>query len=168
MAQKICRHCGNYIYEKAKKCKYCKSELDIGNTPDMFCTRCKAPVHVDDNFCQYCGAIFNIPEDFEKPVIHNIMGIPYHIIILLMTIAISTAITIFTSAGKETAFDFIFFIVAFIAVEFILYIYFLPSIIAIENNHRNTLIIYITNLLFGITIIGWFVTLVMAIQSDNA
>ena len=96
------------------------------------------------------------------------MGIPYHIIILLMTIAISTAITIFTSAGKETAFDFIFFIVAFIAVEFILYIYFLPSIIAIENNHRNTLIIYITNLLFGITIIGWFVTLVMAIQSDNA
>ena len=85
-----------------------------------------------------------------------------------MNIAISAALTVLTGSGKETAFDFIFFIVAFIAVEFILYIYFLPSIIAIENNHRNTLIIYITNLLLGIAIIGWFVTLVMAIQSDNA
>ena len=133
MGQKICRHCGNYIDDKAKVCKYCKAELDIGNTPDMFCTRCKKPVHVDDNFCQYCGAIFNIPEDFEKPVIHNMSEIPYHIIILLTSLAISFAVTVLVSVGKETTLggNAIYFSISFILAEILLYIYFLPSILYI-------------------------------------
>ena len=55
----------------------------------------------------------------------------------------------------------------FIISEIFLYIYFLPSILAIENNKPNVLVLYLCNLLFGVTIIGWLVTLVMSFPSDN-
>lgn len=165
---KLCRFCGNVIYSDEMKCKYCKRDLNIEDTPDMFCTKCKAPVNIDDNFCQKCGAIFNIPEE-PLPQRRNLLGIPYNLGIFLTSLAISFAITILAGSGKETTFinNIIVYGIAFVASEIVLYFYFLPSIIAIENNHSNTFLIYICNLLFGVTIIGWFVTLIIAMQSNE-
>ncbi len=165
---KICRHCGNEIKIDAKKCKYCKKELDIPDTPELFCTKCKAPVNTEDNFCQRCGAIFNIP-DFEPPAKHNIHEIPYHLGILLKAFAASFAITVFAASGKEISVGgmIVYYLISFIVSEIFLYIYFLPSILAIENNKPNVLVLYLCNLLFGVTVIGWLVTLVMSFPSDN-
>ena len=166
---KICRHCGKEIKSNAKKCKYCKYELDIEDTPELYCTRCKAPVNTEDNFCQKCGAIFNIPEDIDKPVIHNKNGIPYHIGILLKAIAISFAIGTFATTGKDisTGGMFGYYGAAFIISEIALYIYFLPTILAIENNKSNMLFLYVFNLLLGITVLGWFAALIFAIKSEE-
>ena len=165
---KICRFCGNIIYSDEHNCKYCKKNLDVEDTPDMFCTRCKAPVNIDDNFCQKCGAIFNIPDE-PIPVKRNMLGIPYNIGILLTSLAISLAITVLTTSGKEVTFvDYIiYYCIAFIVSEIVLYVYFLPSVIAIENNHTNTYFIYVFNLLLGITVIGWFAALIFALQSKE-
>ncbi len=165
---KICRHCGNEIPDKAVKCKYCKKELEIPDTPELFCTRCKAPVNIDDNFCQHCGAIFNIP-DVEPPAKHNIHGIPYHIGILLTALAVGFAITTFATSGKDTTIGgmTVFYLISFICSEIFLYIYFLPSILAIENNKQNVLLLYVCNLLLGVTVIGWFIALVLALKSEE-
>jgi len=165
---KLCRHCGNEIRKDAKKCKYCKYELEIPDTPDLFCTRCKAPVNIDDYFCQRCGAIFKIP-DFEPPAKHNIHEIPYHIGILLKAFAASFAITVFAASGKDinAGMYCLYYIIAFIVSEIFLYIYFLPTILAIENNKDNMLALYLCNLLLGITVIGWFVTLIFSLPSDK-
>ena len=165
---KICRHCGNEIRSDAKKCKYCKQELDIPDTPELFCTRCKAPVNTDDNFCQRCGAIFNIP-DFDPPARHNIHEIPYHIGILLKAFAASFAITVIITTGKDISIGgmIAYYVGAFFVSEILLYIYFLPSILAIENNKNNMLVLYIFNLLLGVTVIGWFLALIFALPSEN-
>ena len=169
---KICRFCGNVIYSDAETCEYCGNYLNKPHdNKDLFCSKCKAPVNTDDNFCQRCGAVFRIPEEgqFEKPFKHNINGIPYHIGILLKAFALSFAITVFAASGKETTFggNCVFFSIAFVLSEIFLYIYFLPSIIAIENNNRNLCLIYILNLLLGITVIGWFVAIGLAMQSNK-
>jgi len=39
-------------------------------------------------------------------------------------------------------------------------IYFIPSLIAISTNHRNKLPIFILNLFFGWSLIGWVVALI--------
>ena len=61
----------------------------------------------------------------------------------------------------------IYYCIAFIVSEIVLYVYFLPSVIAIENNHTNTYFIYVFNLLLGITVIGWFAALIFALQSKE-
>lgn len=167
---KICRYCGNIIDVDAQTCEYCGNYLcKEHDNKDLFCSKCKAPVNTDDNFCQKCGAVFRIPDDSltNLTIKHNIMGIPYHLGILLTSLAVGFAITVYATSGKDITLggSFIYFCIAFLIAEIILYIYFLPSIIAIENNHKSTLLIYIFNLLSGITIIGWFITLIFALQS---
>jgi RNA polymerase subunit RPABC4/transcription elongation factor Spt4 len=165
---KICRYCGQVIDSKAEVCKYCKKNLmKEHDNPDLFCKRCKAPVNTDDNFCQKCGAIFNIPET-PVPLEHNMYGIRYNIGIFLTSLAASFAITILYNSGKETTVvgNSITFCVAFIIAEIFLYIYFLPSILAFERNNPNAYFIYVCNLLFGVTVIGWIISLVFALKSD--
>ena len=169
---KICRYCGNVIDKEAQTCEYCGNYLlKEHDNKDMFCAKCKAEVNTDDNFCQHCGAIFNLEaaKQIEIKPRRNINGIPDNIGILLTSIALSIAATVFNAGGKEMTLggNVLFFSIAFIAAEVLLYIYFLPSIIAIENNHRNVYFIYVCNLLFGITVIGWFVVLVFAMQSGQ-
>ena len=169
---KICRYCGNVIDVDAENCEYCRKYLyKEHDNKDLFCAKCKAPVNTDDNFCQKCGAVFNIPDEneFNQPVEHNVNGIPYNIGILLTSFAISIAATVFAAVGKETTVggNCVFFGIAFIIAEIFLYIYFLPSIIAIENNRPNTLLIYICNLLLGVTVIGWFFALILSLQSNQ-
>ena len=170
---KICRYCGNVIYKEDQTCEYCGKYLYKEHDNDeLFCEKCKSPVNTDDNFCQKCGAVFNIPEDDlndASSIQHNIAGIPYHLGIVLTSLALCFAITVYALSGKEITIvnSIIFFSISFIVTEIILYIYFLPSIIAIENNHKNTLLVYISNLLLGITIVGWFITLTFAIQTKQ-
>jgi len=171
---KICRYCGNIVYSDAQTCEFCgKYLLKKHDNPDLYCAKCKAPVNTDDNYCQNCGAVFCIPENNtnikEEPAKGNLIGIPYNIGILFTSFAASFAITVFLTAGKETSFgqNSIYFCIAFIVAEIFFYIYFLPSIIAIEKNHPNIYPIYFCNLILGITIIGWFVTLFFALQSKQ-
>ena len=163
---KTCRYCGQIIYSDAQNCEYCGKFLNKEHdNPDLYCKKCKAPVNTDDNFCQNCGAIFNIPEDDGNAgeFIHNIAGIPYHLGILLTSLAASFAITVFMSEADTTIGEkSILFGVAFIVAEIAFYIYFLPSILAIENNNPNAYAIYLCNLLLGVTVIGWFVAFMLA------
>lgn len=41
-----------------------------------------------------------------------------------------------------------------------LLVYFLPSLIAMGRRHLNATAIYITNLFFGLTVIGWIIPLI--------
>ena len=168
---KICRYCGNIIDVDMENCEYCGQYLyKERDNDDIYCAKCKAPVNTDDNFCQKCGAVFNVPEQsYDTPMLHNISGIPYNVIILLKSIALSAAVTVFSTVGKETALTqgIIFFVIAFIVAEIFLYLYFLPSIIAIENNSSNTYSVYVCNLLFGVTVIGWFICLHFALSSKK-
>ena len=169
---KICRYCGNVIPFNSENCRYCGKYLfKEHDHPDLYCKKCKSEVNTDDNFCQKCGAVFNIPEEtYDVPINNrNLAGIPYNIGILFTSIAISIAATLVAATGKDSSVGqlSITFGVAFILAEIFLYIYFLPSILAIENNHPNTYFIYVCNLLFGVTIIGWFIVLVLAMQSKD-
>ena len=47
-----------------------------------------------------------------------------------------------------------------------LLMYFLPSIIALARNKRDTLAIFLLNLFLGWSIIGWFVALIWAVKTD--
>jgi uncharacterized membrane protein len=53
-------------------------------------------------------------------------------------------------------------IFALAALFLILYIYFLPTITAIRKNSPNKMAVVIVNILFGFTLIGWVVALVLA------
>lgn len=53
-------------------------------------------------------------------------------------------------------------IIAFAALFFILYIYFLPTITAIKKNSPYKTAVVIVNIFFGVTLIGWFVALLLA------
>ena len=39
-------------------------------------------------------------------------------------------------------------------------LYFIPTIVALLRGHHNAFAIFLTNLLFGWTIIGWLITLI--------
>ena len=41
--------------------------------------------------------------------------------------------------------------------------YFIPSIIAKSNNHKNSDVIILVNLFFGWTFIGWFIALIWSV-----
>ncbi|MET0010901.1 superinfection immunity protein [Dehalococcoides mccartyi] len=62
-------------------------------------------------------------------------------------------------------FDFFFSgIFGLISFTISLALYFLPSIIALANHRRNTLAIFLLNLLLGWTFIGWVVALVWSVK----
>jgi hypothetical protein len=50
---------------------------------------------------------------------------------------------------------------------FALILYFIPTIVSINNNHKNTLGIFILNFFLGWTLIGWVVALVWAVSTNK-
>ena len=62
------------------------------------------------------------------------------------------------------AFFFPFLFPPFLGLGFLFY--FLPSIIALAHSKRNTLAIFLLNLFFGWTFIGWIVALIWAAKVD--
>jgi hypothetical protein len=59
---------------------------------------------------------------------------------------------------------FALFFFPFFSFGFVLY--FLPSIVALARNKRDTLAIFLLNLFLGVTVIGWFVALIWAAKHD--
>ncbi|MBS9781712.1 MAG: superinfection immunity protein [Gammaproteobacteria bacterium] len=51
----------------------------------------------------------------------------------------------------------------FLIVIFICLIYLIPTFIAHNRKHHNTLAIFLTNLLLGFTIIGWIAALIWSV-----
>lgn len=43
--------------------------------------------------------------------------------------------------------------------------YFIPAIIALARGHHNALAIFLTNLIFGWTVIGWFIALIWSVTA---
>jgi len=52
-------------------------------------------------------------------------------------------------------------------ILFLIVLYFLPTFIGIIRYRLNIWAIILTNIVFGWTIIGWIVALIMAIKSDE-
>jgi len=52
-------------------------------------------------------------------------------------------------------------------ILFLIVLYFLPTFIGIIRYRLNIWAIILTNLVFGWTLIGWIVALIMAIKSDE-
>lgn len=48
-----------------------------------------------------------------------------------------------------------------------LFIYFIPTIVACLRNHTNALAIFILNLFLGYTLIGWVVALIWAVYKKD-
>ena len=44
--------------------------------------------------------------------------------------------------------------------------YFIPSIVALARNKRDTFLIFLLNLFLGWSVIGWVIALVWALRSD--
>lgn len=49
----------------------------------------------------------------------------------------------------------------------VLYIYFLPTIMAIKRNSPNTTAVVIINIFFGVTLIGWLIALLLATKQPQ-
>lgn len=58
-------------------------------------------------------------------------------------------------------------IIAFAALFLVLYIYFLPTITAIKRNSPHKTAVVIVNILFGVTLIGWLVALLLATKQPQ-
>jgi hypothetical protein len=47
-----------------------------------------------------------------------------------------------------------------------LVIYFFPSLVAQERSKKNTTAIFVTNLFFGWTFVGWVIVLIWSLMKD--
>ncbi|MGA8154163.1 MAG: superinfection immunity protein [Terriglobales bacterium] len=63
-------------------------------------------------------------------------------------------------------FAFFFFPIFFPFFGFGFLFYFLPSLIALTRNKRDTTAILVLNLLLGWTVIGWAIALIWALKHD--
>ena len=54
-----------------------------------------------------------------------------------------------------------------ILVPLILGSYFLPTIIAVQRDHRSSDAIFFVNLLLGLTVIGWLVALIWSLRNRD-
>jgi Superinfection immunity protein len=59
-------------------------------------------------------------------------------------------------------------IIGFVALFFVLYIYFLPIIMAIKRNSPHKTAVIIVNIFFGVTLIGWLVALLLASKEPRS
>lgn len=58
------------------------------------------------------------------------------------------------------------FFLDFLFILALFFIYFVPSIIAYANNHRNVLAIFVLNLFLGYTLVGWVLALIWAVYKE--
>ena len=49
---------------------------------------------------------------------------------------------------------------------FLIFLYFLPTLIAVWRKKRSLLAIFICNCFFGLTIVGWGISLIWAVARD--
>ncbi|MBR5904545.1 MAG: superinfection immunity protein [Alphaproteobacteria bacterium] len=54
----------------------------------------------------------------------------------------------------------------FLLILMLFFIYFVPTIVAYSNNHRNVLAIFVLNLFLGYTLVGWVFALIWAVYKE--
>jgi len=57
-------------------------------------------------------------------------------------------------------------IIQFIFITLLLFAYFTPALIAFSRNHKNGTSIFLTNLFFGWTFLGWAVALIWSASAN--
>ncbi len=170
--QTKCAFCGGIILKKAKKCKHCgkwineklqsqeQTETIIEeiettnmskNVTEKSCPFCCRKIPVAAKKCQYCGEWI---EQEAKP--ENAVYKCWNILSGILLVIISVMLELMSN-GSGTGITFA--IIAFI----VLAIYFLPTTIADEKRHPNTTAIFVVNLFFGCTLIGWVIALVWSL-----
>lgn len=55
-----------------------------------------------------------------------------------------------------------------IFVSLSLFFYFAPALIAVWRNHRNGMSIFLTNLFFGWTVLGWLIALIWSASANDS
>lgn len=175
---KICPFCGKEISIRAKKCKHCgkwlndlqqensdRSEFDI-NQPNSYidsrsqnnekiCPYCCQKIPINAQKCQFCGEWLN-----RKPEKENSAYKACQIVLGIIIVIIGVLLECASNGGGA---GLVFAIVAAIAMG----IYFLPTTIADDKRHKNTTAIFVVNLFFGYTIIGWVIALIWALTDEH-
>lgn len=179
---KICPYCKKKILIKAKKCKYCGNWLTAENSQQQkeyvqtklnieqpscsntlqanseltkACPYCCQKIPLDAKKCQFCGEW--VKEKSDKG--NKVYGC-FNIIAGTIIVVISAILEV-GSNGNGIGFVTVLF--ACIALA----IYFLPTTIADNKRNKNTTSIFIVNLFFGYTIIGWVIALVWALTDEH-
>lgn len=175
---KICPFCGKEISIRAKKCKYCgkwlndlqqennnkyKSDIKHQNSDvdlrsqnnEKICPYCCQKIPINAQKCQFCGEWLN-----QKPEKENSAYKAFQIIIGMIIVIVGVLLECASNGGGA---GLVFAIVAIIAMG----IYFLPTTIADNKRHKNTTAIFVVNLFFGYTIIGWVIALIWALTDEH-
>lgn len=179
---KNCPYCGKEILIKAKKCKHCGKWLNneintsqqlahpisqqkkmketvtsvvVENVNIKICPYCCQKIPENAQKCQFCGEWINQKTKRENQAFGCCKGL-IGVIIVIVGVILECA----TNGGGA---GLLFAIVGAIVMG----IYFLPTTIADEKRHKNTTAIFVVNLFFGYTVIGWVIALVWALTEEH-
>lgn len=146
---KQCPFCGGEIFENAQKCRHCAKWL---NEQKQVCPYCLKEIPLNAKKCSYCGSVVSR----KKSELVKFMTILLDIVIVLLGVGIEVS-------SDGSGWGFIFAIVLALGA----WLYFLPTVIADGKMHKQTNLIFLVNLLFGYTIIGWIGALVWALTDSD-
>ena len=146
---KQCPFCGNEIFENAQKCRHCGKWL---NEQKQICPYCLKEIPLNAKKCSFCGSSVRR----KKSELVKCVSILINILIIFICLGVELI-----SNGNGAG------ILLCIVLMICCALYFLPTLIADGKMHKQTNIIFLVNLLFGITFIGWVAALIWAlIDSD--
>lgn len=131
------------------------NQITSENNKKKICPYCCKEIPTNTLKCQFCGEWIKEKLKTEN-LAYKYSKIAFYVIIILIGIILECSTN---GAGGGLAFA----LIASIAIE----LYFLPTSIADSRRHRNTTIIFIINLFFGGTIIGWVAALVWALIDEH-
>jgi len=156
-----CKFCGEEILATAQKCKHCNEWLKVE------CPYCAELIDKDTEKCPHCKSDFELVQqnksfknqqkqtETDKDCLINNM--PFFIFKAIILIIGVICLFRFGDLGLSI------FCVGIIGF----YVYFLPTIIADENIHPNTTAIFVVNIFFGVTLIGWVVAMIWAVIKND-
>lgn len=174
----FCKKCG-YKLDQTNKCPYCGAKYELG---DLFCGECGKRLLVNrectspnsstvsnTEFCRFCKT--SIPKGVKKCP-HcgewieggSHFGCGSIIMIATIILGIISALGAFSFEipwlGEVTGVVGVIFVI-------IVWLYLLPSLIADSRGHESKFGIFLVNLFFGWSVIGWFVALILAFSGKR-
>lgn len=149
---KLCPYCNGEIIANAQKCKHCGKWL---NEQMQICPYCMKEIPANAKKCSFCGSTVQK----KKSELVRFMATLAIIVIVLISVGLGLFAE---SSGTDGDFGGFVGFILLILLE----IYFIPTHIAYEKIHRHTNFIFLVNMLFGYTIIGWIVCLVWALNDE--
>lgn len=146
--KKQCPYCGEYIAISAQKCRFCGKWL---NEQMQICPYCKEKIPASAKKCSHCGSVVVR----KKSELVKTMSSLAYVIVIFAGLAVELG-TNGSGAGL------IFAIILLVGMLFC----FAPTIVANEKMHKQTNLIFLVNLVFGFTIIGWIAALIWALNDE--